>query len=178
MVGTGLGAQNGILIKNTRSLQVAHKINALVFDKTGTLTKGKPQVTDIIGYGKSKENVLSFAACVEKRSEHPLGEALLEEARKNKLDLPEVKSFEAIAGKGVSAVVEGNTVLIGSGRLMKEKNIDISISEIDLDRLGGEGKTVMLVAVNNSLIGVIAVADVLKEFSKAAAAVLDIGPRD
>jgi len=172
MVGTGIGAENGILIKSAESLQIAHQINALVFDKTGTLTKGEPELTDVIAYDKSEEDVLSLAASVEKNSEHPLGEAIVEGAKKKNINLEEVKNFESITGKGVGAKFEGDEVLLGNRRLMEDRNIDISIAQSDLERLENEGKTAMLIGRNKSLIGIVAVADTLKEFSKEAVAKL------
>lgn len=168
MVGTGIGAQNGILIKSAESLQIAHQINVIVFDKTGTLTKGEPELTDVITYNKSEDEVLLLAASVEKNSEHPLGEAIVKGAIKNNINLKEVKSFDSITGKGVSAKTDGRLILLGNRRLMKEKNIDIAKAQSDLERLENEGKTAMLVAADNELIGIVAVADTLKEFSKEA----------
>lgn len=170
MVGTGIGAENGILIKSADSLQTAHQINAIVFDKTGTLTKGEPELTDVVTYDGSKDEVLSLAASVEKNSEHPLGEAIVEAARKKKLHLREAQNFESITGKGVTADFDGLSILLGNRRLMKDKDIDISGAQGDLERLENEGKTVMLVAVSNKLRGVVAVADTLKDFSKEAIA--------
>jgi Cu+-exporting ATPase len=166
MVGTGIGAENGILIKSAESLQIARGINAIVFDKTGTLTKGEPELTDVIAYDKSRDEVLSLAASVD--SEHPLGEAIVKGARKRSVNLEEVKSFESITGKGVSAEVRGDEILLGNRRLMEDRNIDTSIAKSDLERLESEGKTAMLIARNKSLIGIVAVADTLKEFSKEA----------
>ncbi len=172
MVGTGIGAENGILIKSAESLQIAYQISALVFDKTGTLTKGEPELTDVIVYGKPENEVLSLAASVEKNSEHPLGEAIVKGAKKRNIDLRDVKGFESVTGKGVGAKVGSDDVLLGNRRLMLDKNIDISKVESDLGRLENEGKTAMLVVSNKSLIGVVAVADTLKEFSKEAVAKL------
>ncbi len=169
MVGTGIGAENGILIKSAESLQIAHQINAIVFDKTGTLTKGEPELTDVITYNKAEDEVLLLAASVEKNSEHPLGEAIVKGAMRNNINLKEVKSFDSITGKGVTAKVDGRLILLGNRRLMKEKNIDITTkAQDDLERLENEGKTAMLVAADNELIGIVAVADTLKEFSKEA----------
>jgi Cu+-exporting ATPase len=168
MVGTGIGAENGILIKSAESLQIAHQINAIVFDKTGTLTKGEPKLIDVITYNKSEDEVLMLAASVEKNSEHPLGEAIVKGAVGNNINLKEVKSFDSITGKGVSARVDGRLILLGNRRLMKEKNIDITKAQDALERLENEGKTAMLVAADNELIGIVAVADTLKEFSKEA----------
>lgn len=168
MVGTGIGAENGILIKSAESLQIAHQINAIVFDKTGTLTKGEPELTDVLAYGKPENEVLLLAASVEKNSEHPLGEAIVKGAKKRNIDLKDVKDFESITGKGVGAKVANDVVLLGNRRLMQDRNIDISKSEADMERLESEGKTAMLVAANNNLVGIVAAADTLKEFSREA----------
>lgn len=172
MVGTGIGAENGILIKSAESLQIAHQIKALVFDKTGTLTKGEPELTDVIAYENKEDEILSLVASVEKNSEHPLGEAIVKGAKKRNIDLRDVKDFESVTGKGVGAKVGSDDVLLGNRRLMQDRNIDISKAEGDLERLENEGKTAMLVAANNSLVGIVAVADTLKEFSKEAVAKL------
>lgn len=172
MVGTGIGAENGILIKSAESLQNARQINAVVFDKTGTLTRGEPELTDVIGYEKSEDEVLSLAASVEKNSEHPLGEAIVKGSKEKNIALKEVQNFKSITGRGVSAELNGDKVLLGNRRLMQEKNIDTLIAQTDLERLENEGKTAMLVATNNNLIGIVAVADTLKEFSKEAVAKL------
>jgi Cu+-exporting ATPase len=168
MVGAGIGAENGILIKSAESLQIAHQINAIVFDKTGTLTKGEPELTDVIAYNRSEDEVLSLAASVEKNSEHPLGEAIVKGAIKKNISLKAVNGFESITGKGVSARADGRSILSGNRRLMTEKNIDIAKAQSDLERLEEEGKTAMLVAADNELIGIAAVADTLKELSREA----------
>jgi Cu+-exporting ATPase len=172
MVGTGIGAENGILIKSAESLQTAHRINAIVFDKTGTLTKGEPELTDVVAHGRGEEEVLQLAASVEKKSEHPLGDAIVEGAKAKDISLKGVADFESITGKGVSARIENKDILLGNRKLMKEKNIDISRAEKDLERFEGEGKTAMLIAEGKKLVGVIAVADTLKEHSKNAVAKL------
>ncbi len=166
MVGTGIGAENGILIKNAESLQIAHKINTIVFDKTGTLTYGKPEVTDVITYGVSNQTLLSLSASVEKNSEHILGEAIVQSARQKNIKLQNVRDFNAIPGKGIIAKIKSRDILLGNRQLMKDKNIDISKSRNDMERLENEGKTAMLIAENNNLIGIIAVSDTLKKFSK------------
>lgn len=168
MVGTGIGAENGILIKSAESLQIAHQINTFVFDKTGTLTKGEPELTDVIAYDKSEDEVLLLAASVEKNSEHLLGEAIVGGAGKKKINLQEVKHFRSFTGKGVSAELDKDVILLGNRRLMEDRNIDISKAQSDLERLEKEGKTAMLIATNNALIGIVAVADTLKAFSKEA----------
>jgi Cu+-exporting ATPase len=166
MVGTGIGAENGILIKSAQSLQIAHQINALVFDKTGTLTKGKPELTDVVSYGVREQEILSLAASVEKKSEHPLAEAIVKGAQQKSIKLLDIHDFESITGKGVRAKINNDNVLLGNKKLMQEINIDISKAMQDLERLQSEGKTAMFIAVNNSLKGIVAVADTLKEFSK------------
>lgn len=168
MVGTGIGAENGILIKGAESLQVAHQINAIVFDKTGTLTKGEPELTDVIAYQRKEDEILLLAASVEKNSEHPLGEAIVNGAKKKNIELKDAANFESITGRGVSAQIENSRVLLGNRRLMEGKGIDASIAQNDLERLENEGKTAMLIADNKALVGIVAVADTLKEYSKQA----------
>jgi Cu+-exporting ATPase len=167
MVGTGMGAQKGILIKNSEALQKIQKINTVVFDKTGTLTKGKPEVTDIIAlYKQSKDNVLRWAASVEASSEHPLGEAIIQKAKEKKIKLLNVKHFNAIPGKGVTAKYQKKQILLGNRKLMND--IDFRHVENEVRQLEHEGKTVTYVALNKEIIGMIAVADVVKESSKNA----------
>ena len=165
MVGTGKGAENGILIKNGEALETAHKINAIIFDKTGTLTKGKPEVTDIVQISKTKD-ALKFAAIVEKHSEHPLASAIIEKARKMKI--PDAHGFKAISGKGVSAKYQGKTIVFGNRRLMQENKIKIAAFESKLAKLEDEGKTAMILAMNKEIIGIIAVADTITEYAKEA----------
>jgi Cu+-exporting ATPase len=169
MVGTGIAANNGILIKNARSLESAHKIKVIVFDKTGTLTKGEPVVTDIINLkSEDKQEVLRYAAIAEKRSEHPLAEAIVEAAKKSNLDIPEPDAFNSLTGLGVIARLEGEIILLGNRKLFAERKIDVSFIEDKLRLLEAEGKTVMITAYKNEIIGILAVADTLKEFSKEA----------
>jgi Cu+-exporting ATPase len=169
MVGTGKGAENGILIKGGEYLQRAHEIDALILDKTGTITKGEPELTDVISKGSlSEEEVLRFAAAVEQGSEHPLGEAIVKGAQDKSLVLSEAREFEAVPGHGVTAVIEGKPVLLGNRRLMQQKNIGLGGAERHLSRLEAEGKTAMLMAVEGSLSGLLAVADTVKENSKRA----------
>ncbi|MBS3095047.1 heavy metal translocating P-type ATPase [Candidatus Woesearchaeota archaeon] len=165
MVGTGKGAENGILIKNGEALETAHKINAIIFDKTGTLTKGKPEVTDIVQISKTKD-ALKFAAIVEKHSEHPLASAIIEKARKMKI--PDAHGFKAISGKGVSTKYQGKTIVFGNRRLMQENKIKIAAFESKLAKLEDEGKTAMILAMNKEIIGIIAVADTITEYAKEA----------
>lgn len=169
MVGTGKGAENGILIKGGEALETTHKINTIVFDKTGTITEGKPEVTDIVPVeGVQSGRLLQIAASGEKGSEHPLGEAIVRGAQKEQLELLNVEQFEAIPGHGIEVVIEGIKVLIGNKKLMEDKQISLASLKETSDRLAGEGKTPMYVAMNGALSGIIAVADVVKESSAKA----------
>lgn len=167
MVGTGKGAQHGILIKDAESLETAHKVTTVVFDKTGTLTKGKPEVTDVLGlHNISPDEVLHIAASIEEGSEHSLAESIVEEAKKKNLDRSLVAKFKAIPGHGVEGIIDTKKVILGNRRLMAKENITVEAAEADIRRLETEGKTVMLLAVNNKLTGLIAVADTLKETAR------------
>ncbi len=169
MVGTGLAAEHGILIKSADALQTAHEINTVVFDKTGTLTKGAPELTDVIAYNENKENdILTLAALTEKKSEHPLGEAIVKGAQKRNINIPEAESFDSITGKGVKALWQEKTIYLGNRKLMRDLSIDSSPLEDSLVKLELQGKTSMLVAVDNKLVGLVAVADTLKEHSEEA----------
>ena len=169
MVGTGKGAENGILIKGGEALETTHKINTIVFDKTGTITEGKPEVTDIIPVsGISGEQLLRLAASGEKGSEHPLGEAIVRGAEKENLEFLKVEHFEAIPGHGIEVTIDGAGILIGNRKLMDERNISLQELQITSDKLAEEGKTPMYVAMDNRIAGIIAVADVLKESSAKA----------
>jgi len=169
MVGTGKGAENGILIKGGEHLETAYKLNVVVMDKTGTITKGQPEVTDVIALGPlDKNELLKMAAVAEKRSEHPLGVAIFEEGKKMFGDIPNPDKFEAIPGRGVMAEVDGNIFYIGTRKLMNEKGIDLGNVESAIARLEDEGKTAMLMSKNNAVQAVVAVADTLKENSKEA----------
>ncbi len=169
MVGTGLGAQNGILFKSAASLQKAHEVQTIVFDKTGTLTKGKPEVTNIVSVnGKKDLDVLSFAAIAEKNSEHPLAEAILNKANSLKLKVVSPKNFEAVSGKGVNAFFKGTKILVGNKKFFLEQKISFKELEEKIFALELEAKTVVLIAVNGKLLGAIAIADSLKDFSKEA----------
>lgn len=162
MVGTGRGAELGILIKSGEALEKAHKIDTIVFDKTGTLTIGKPKVTDIMSFSNIDEDeILRVAGALEEYSEHPLGEAIVEAGKERKLQFPKVEKFESITGKGVTGVIDGKKVYIGNIKLMRDFFIDI-INENILEKLAYQGKTPMYIAIEDSLIGVIAVADILK----------------
>lgn len=168
MVGTGKGAENGILIKGAEALENAHKITTVVFDKTGTLTKGKPEVTDIIG-GNEKE-ILKYAAIAEKNSEHPLAEAIVNKAKSEMISIPEPKSFQAVPGYGIYAKQGKDSILLGNRSMMKKYSIKFLSYETQMQKLENEGKTVMVVAVNKKIIGLIAVSDTLKDSSKEAVA--------
>lgn len=169
MVGTGKGAEYGILIKSGEALEVTHKVSTVVFDKTGTITKGKPEVTDIIpAEGFAAERLLIMAASAEKGSEHPLGESIVRRAEADGLKLAEIQSFEAIPGYGIAVKVEGNDVLIGNRKLMDLREIGLGGLQQRSDELAEEGKTPMYVASGGVIAGIIAVADVVKENSERA----------
>ncbi len=171
MVGTGKGAENGILIKGGEHLETAYKLNAVVLDKTGTITKGQPEVTDIVTLGGlDRKTVLKYAAISEKKSEHPLGVAIYEDGKKNAGSIPDPDRFEAIPGRGVLAGIGDSKVYIGARKLMLEQNIGMGSIEKRLTELEDEGKTAMLMAVDGKLEAVIAVADTLKENSQEAIA--------
>jgi len=166
MVGTGKGAENGVLIKSSEYLEKAHKLDTIVFDKTGTLTKGQPEVTDIVAAKTYEEkDVLKYAAIAEKGSEHPLGEAILREASRKGVEVPNPNFFEAVPGQGVRATYAGKDTLLGNRKLMTENKISIEDFEEKISTLEGEGKTVMITAVDKQVAGVVAVADTLKEHS-------------
>ena len=169
MVGTGRGAENGVLIKSGAALETAHKVNTIVFDKTGTLTKGRPETTDIVSAnGFEKDELLSLTASAEKASEHPLGEAIVRAAEERKLPILPVEDFEALPGFGIKANIEGKSVLAGNAKLLSANQVDFDIALGAADALAGEGKTPMYIAVNGRYAGIIAVADVVKESSAAA----------
>lgn len=169
MVGTGKGADYGVLIKSGEALETAHKINTVILDKTGTITKGDPKVADIIKLGEvTEEEILTMAASAEKGSEHPLGEAIVKELENRKVPFKDVEKFQAVAGRGIRASIENKNLLLGNKKLMVENNIDFNKAEEISIRLAEEGKTPMYIVINESIQGIIAVADVLKENSKKA----------
>lgn len=169
MMGTGKGAEYGILIKSAEALQKAQEIDTIVFDKTGTLTKGKPDVTDIVIVSSLEEKeVLRYAAIAEKRSEHPLGEAILRKAQELHLEIENPTVFKAVTGKGLEATYKKKTILLGNRVLMDDKSILTENIEPDLQRLEQEGKTAMIIAVDRKIVGIIAVADTLKESTTTA----------
>jgi Cu+-exporting ATPase len=169
IVGTGKGAENGILIKGGEALEISNKIQAVVFDKTGTLTKGQPEVTDIIDYHGSNAELLKITASLEKNSEHPLAEAIVNKAKKDNLSLVDPVNFEAISGHGVKGTVEGKSILVGTEKLMGKYNIDLRPKIKDQKTvLENQGKTVMIVTIDGQIAGLVAVADTLKETSNEA----------
>jgi Cu+-exporting ATPase len=179
LVGTGRGAEHGVLIKSGAALETAHKVDTIVFDKTGTITKGKPEATDIVPaplFGEAE--LLSLAASAEKASEHPLGEAIVRAAEGRKLPILPVSGFEAVPGYGIKASIGGKAVLAGNAKLLKAEGIDFDAAFGTADRLAGEGKTPMYVAIDGKYAGIIAVADVVKESSaKAIGALHGMGVR-
>lgn len=165
-VGVGKGAEAGILIRGGEYLELAEKLNTVVFDKTGTLTKGEPSVTDIVG--DNKEELLRLAAIAEKGSEHPLGEAIVRATLDKGIEVRDAEAFEAIPGHGIKVTVEGKKVLVGNRRLMKANSIDMAGIESTLEALEAQGKTAMIISADNKALGVIAVADTLKEHAAEA----------
>ena len=171
MVSTGLGAENGILIKSGEALEIAHKTNVVVLDKTGTITEGKPKVTDLLinsDVFNDEKEFLSYAVSIEKGSEHPLGEAILEYGIEKKVDIFEIEDFKNIEGMGVSASVNFKRILLGNKKLLDENNINIGEFKNVSDILANSGKTPMYMVVDNKFGGIIAVADTVKENSKKA----------
>lgn len=169
MVGTGKGAEHGVLIRGGESLETAHKLDTIVLDKTGTITKGEPSVTDIVTHnGFSSDRLLSLAASAEKGSEHPLGEAIVLEAQKKGLEFVSLSNFNAIPGHGISAEIDGTEILLGNRKLMSDRGIAFENLESRATELALQGKTPMFIAYDNKSAGIIAVADILKEGSPAA----------
>ena len=168
MVGTGKGAEYGVLIKGGEALETTHKLSKLILDKTGTITEGKPKVTDIVTTNLSEEQLLIYAASAEKGSEHPLGEAIVRAAIDRGYQLCELQSFNAIPGHGIEVSIQGKQMLLGNKKLMIEKTIDVSSLSETSDQLAYDGKTPMYMAIDGQLAGIIAVADTVKESSKKA----------
>lgn len=170
MMGTGLAAKKGILIKSSKALETAKDVNMVVFDKTGTLTKGEPVVTEIISFNKktTEKIILEIAASVEKNSEHPLAQAIVEKAKKENVKLSEVKNFQALPGKGVQATLNRKHILLGTRKLMKENKISVEQIEEKMVELENQGKTAMILSIGKKVAGIITVADILKENSKEA----------
>lgn len=168
MVGTGKGAEYGVLIKGGVPLETTHKIKTIVFDKTGTITEGKPKVTDIVvSEGYSEDELLELAGSAEKGSEHPLGEAIVKGAEEKGLEFKKIDKFEAIPGHGIEVKIENKDILLGNKKLMTDRKIKITLQD-ESDRLANEGKTPMFIAIDGKLAGIIAVADTVKESSAAA----------
>ena len=187
MVGTGIGAEHGILIKDAKSLETAHKIKTIIFDKTGTLTTGHPVVTNVILVSKahpesdsgqarmtikSQDDILSLAASLEKGSEHSLAEAIVKKGEQEKIKFLEVKNFKAIPGHGVEGVINGKKVVLGNRKLMEKERIKINDLRLKIEELEEQGKTVMILSVNGETGGLIAVADTIKTSAKDAVAKL------
>ena len=169
MVGTGRGAENGILIKGGEALEMAHKLDTIVFDKTGTLTEGAPKLTDVFAVsGHEEKELLFIAATAEKGSEHPLGEAIVKGAEEREISLEKAASFHSIPGKGIEAYLEEKRILLGTRKLMEENGISFKELEAKMREFEENGKTAMLVASENEILGLVAVADTLKENSKEA----------
>ncbi|MFH1092395.1 MAG: heavy metal translocating P-type ATPase, partial [Pseudomonadota bacterium] len=166
MVGTGKGAELGVLIKSGEALETAHKVTAVIFDKTGTLTKGRPQVTDVISLDSlSPDELLTLAAAAEKGSEHPLGEAIVRAAEARGLAPPKAAHFSAVPGQGVEAVVDGREILLGNQTFLQERGLDLNQADKKASSLAEEGRTPMFIAVDGRLAGLVAVADTLKDNS-------------
>ncbi len=169
MVGTGKGAENGILIKSGEALELAHKIDTVVLDKTGTVTKGEPAVTDIITAETiDKDFLLRVVASAEKGSEHPLGQAIVKKAEDKKMEFFSIESFNSLTGRGIEAKIDGKSVLVGNRKLMDEKKVDLLEFANVSDELANEGKTPMYAAIDGDFAGIIAVADIIKDTSAKA----------
>jgi len=172
MMGTGLAAKNGILIKSGKALEVARRINMVIFDKTGTLTKGEPVVTDVVEIKNAEFRTLQIAASIERNSEHPLAQSIVQKAKEEKLELFEVQNFQAVPGKGVQASFQDKKILLGTRKLMADNQISPAVLEEKIIGLENQGKTVMILSFGGEIIGLIAVADTLKEYSKEAVKML------
>lgn len=168
MVGTGLGAKYGILIKSGEALEITHKVKAVILDKTGTVTEGKPKVTDLISEGLSEEELLLLAASCEVPSEHPLGQAIVEGAKAIGLKLREVAEFQSLTGKGIQAVYDGKQVFIGNLRMVEEQHLELGSYQKQAEMLAEQGWTPMFVVVEHRILGIVSVADTVKETSKEA----------
>lgn len=168
MVGTGLGAKYGILIKSGEALEITHKVEAVILDKTGTVTEGKPKVTDVISEGLSEEELLILAASCEVPSEHPLGQAIVEGAKARGLKLREAAEFQSLTGKGIQAVYDGKQVFIGNLRMVEEQHLELGSYQKQAEMLAEQGQTPMFVIVEHQILGIVSVADTVKETSKEA----------
>ncbi len=173
MVGTGRGAEEGVLIKGGESLEMAHRVDTVVLDKTGTITTGRPELTDVIPLGEiSETELLRLTAAAERQSEHSIADAIVRGARARNIDPAAVSEFRVVPGEGVHATVDGRTVLIGNLRMMRERNLDVGSAEVPLTSLAALGKTAILVVVDNRIAGIVAVADSVKPESSRAIATL------
>ncbi len=168
MVGTGLGAKQGILVKNGESLEIANKVTRVIFDKTGTITEGKPAVTDVVHNGFEVLELIRLAAAVESKSEHPLANAIVELATSKNLELPETESFNSVTGQGITAIVNGDAIVIGNKKIMSKYSVNIEPLINSYKRLSNTGKTVVFVASNGVQIGLLAIADPIKKSSADA----------
>ncbi|MBP9718546.1 copper-translocating P-type ATPase [Candidatus Gracilibacteria bacterium] len=168
MVATGKGAQYGILIRGGEPLEAANKLDAIIFDKTGTLTKGKPEVTDVIALGAQEKEVLTIAARLEQGSEHPLAASIVAHAQKLNITLEEVQKFKAVPGHGVEGEISGSMYFLGNRKLMEKMGLSSADAESELTRLENEGKTAMILSDDKKVLGLIAVADTVKETSREA----------
>jgi Cu+-exporting ATPase len=177
MVGVGKGAESGILIRGAEYLERSQKVNTIVFDKTGTLTKGEPEVTDVVTFGNfSEKQIVEFAGSVESGSEHPIAQAVVKRGKMEKATFLALDKFEALNGLGVKAIVNDTSVYAGNRKMMKKFSIPAEYVEEKMSRLESEGKTAIMIAINNKIEGVIAVADSLKESSpRAITALKDLG---
>ena len=168
MVGTGLGANHGILIKSGEALEISHKVNAVVLDKTGTITEGKPAVMKVISHSISEDELLRIAASCEQVSEHPLGQAIVNGAKERNIELEKVVDFQSITGQGIEAVLDGKIYYIGNKKLCTQQNIDFSEYETEAVQIANKGQTPMFVGLEGKVIGIVSVADTLKETSVEA----------
>lgn len=168
MVGTGKGAENGILIKSGQALETAHSIDTVVMDKTGTITEGKPKVTDVKAFGMEEDRLITIAAAMETGSEHPLAEAVCEYAKEKKITPVELQRFEAVFGQGIKAVIDGEEFFAGNAKLMEAQGIDAEPVKDQLDELAEQGKTPLIFAAKKDIIGIVAVADTEKKTSREA----------
>lgn len=172
MVGTGKGAQLGILIKNGESLEMAHKISTLVLDKTGTITEGKPVVTELITFNSNEEEVISLTASVEHKSEHPVALAVVEYAKAKNINLIEPDSFESLTGKGIISHIKGNEIIAGSLKMMKDSGINLTTHTSEIEKLHSTGRTLIFTAINKKLKGIFLIEDVIKKTAVSAIAEL------
>lgn len=168
MVGTGKGAEHGVLIKGAEYLQLIRNVDAIVLDKTGTITKGEPEVTDVMAFGIDKDELLRLVASAETGSEHPLGQAIIQKAKEKKIQLSDATNFEAVPGHGIYASIDGKRLAVGNKKLMEREDILLESYKTEIEALEEKGKTVMMAAEDGSLLGYVAVADTVKKTSRQA----------